>query len=111
MLVLDTTPYSQRNTLESLAKGRKKDIGLYAMNYGHAYVASVAVYSSYTQVLQALIEADAYPGPSIVLAYLPAIKGIVQPSYSPIVALQESKLAVDSGYWPLYRWKPSEERH
>ncbi|KAJ1679782.1 Sulfite reductase [NADPH] subunit beta, partial [Spiromyces aspiralis] len=107
MLVLDTLPYSQRkSSSEAIAKGRKKDIGLYAMNYGNTYVASVAVYSSYTHVLQALLEADAFPGPSIVLAYLPSAEGVTRPSHSPIIALQESKLAVDSGYWPLYRWNP-----
>ncbi|KAJ1919665.1 Sulfite reductase [NADPH] subunit beta [Mycoemilia scoparia] len=106
MLVLDTIPYTERNTANTLARGRKKDIGLYAMNYGHVYVASVAVYSSYTHVLQALVEADSYPGPSVVLAYLPSTEGISTPSYSPIAALQESKLAVDTGYWPLYRWNP-----
>ena len=47
-----------------------KDVGLYAMNYGDCYVASVAIYSSYTQVLQAFIEAEKFNGPSV-LAYLP----------------------------------------
>ena len=75
------------------------------MNFGNAYVASVAVYSSYTQVLQAMIEADKFNGPSIVLAYLP----YSQESESPLTILQETKNAVDIGYWPLYRWDPVQE--
>ncbi|KAJ1937553.1 Sulfite reductase [NADPH] subunit beta, partial [Linderina pennispora] len=104
MLVLDTATYPF--TAASKGQQRKKDIGLYAMNYGSAYVASVAVYSSYTQVLQALNEADAFPGPSVVVAYLPHSNGIFSDNYSPIEVLQQSKLAVDSGAWPLYRWNP-----
>ena len=73
------------------------------MNYGDVYVASVAVYSSYTQVLQALIEADKYEGPSIVVAYLP----YTSEQSTPIEILKETKAAVDTGYWPLYRWNPS----
>ncbi|KAI8324322.1 thiamine diphosphate-binding protein [Martensiomyces pterosporus] len=107
MLVLDTATYPFE--AEDKGKQRKKDIGLYAMNYGTTYVASVAVYSSYTQVLQALVEADAYPGPSVVVAYLPHSNGVFSSSYSPIEVLQQSKLAVDSGAWPLYRWNPAFE--
>ncbi|KAJ2722277.1 Sulfite reductase [NADPH] subunit beta [Coemansia sp. Benny D115] len=106
MLVLDTAPYPF--TPENKLQQRKKDIGLYAMNYGTAYVASVAVYASYTQVLQALAEADAYPGPSVVVAYLPHAEGVFSSSYSPIAVLQQSKRAVDSGAWPLFRWNPQE---
>ncbi len=73
------------------------------MNFGNAYVASVAVYSSYTQVLQAMAEADQFNGPSIVLAYLP----YQVENDSPLAVLQETKKAVDVGYWPLYRWTPS----
>ncbi|QRW03013.1 sulfite reductase subunit beta [Ceratobasidium sp. AG-Ba] len=101
LLLLDTVPYSQRSTTDP--SQRKKDAGLYAMSHGDVYVASVAVYSSYTQVVQALIEADAYPGPSIVLAYLP----YESESTPALSVLQETKRAIDSGYWPLYRWDPS----
>ncbi len=100
MLIIDSTPYSERAAAD--AARRKKDIGLYAMNFGNAYVASVAVYSSYTQVLEAMIEADKFDGPSVVLAYLPYEKE----SDSPLTVLQETKKAVDLGYWPLYRWDP-----
>jgi sulfite reductase (NADPH) hemoprotein beta-component len=100
MLIVDSTPYSERAAAD--ADRRKKDIGLYAMNFGNAYVASVAVYSSYTQVLEAMIEADKFDGPSVVLAYLPYEKE----TDSPLTVLQETKKAVDLGYWPLYRWDP-----
>ena len=103
MLVIDSQPYSER--VASDATRRKKDIGLYAMNYGNVYVASVAVYSSYTQVLEAMIEADQFDGPSVVVAYLPYYKE----DDSALTVLQETKKAVDLGYWPLYRWNPSNE--
>ena len=103
MLVIDSQPWSERVAAD--ASRRKKDIGLYAMNFGNAYVASVAVYSSYTQVLEAMIEADQFDGPSVVVAYLP----YNTESDSPLTVLQETKKAVDLGYWPLYRWNPSKE--
>ncbi|KIK61578.1 hypothetical protein GYMLUDRAFT_84731 [Collybiopsis luxurians FD-317 M1] len=103
VLILDTLPYSQRNSGDPTR--RKHDVGLYAMNHGDVYVASVAIYSSYAQVLQALIEADKFSGPSIVLAYLP-----YESEDAPALnILKETKLAVDAGYWPLYRWDPSKE--
>ncbi|KAE9393455.1 sulphite reductase hemo protein, beta subunit [Gymnopus androsaceus JB14] len=103
ILILDTLPYSQRNSADPTR--RKHDVGLYAMNHGDVYVASVAIYSSYAQVLQALIEADKFDGPSVVLAYLPYQNEDV----SALDILKETKLAVDTGYWPLYRWDPSKE--
>jgi len=99
MLIIDSqTPSQHDQNLEN----RKKDIGLYAMNFGNAYVASVAVYSSYTQVMHAMVEAQQFNGPSIVLAYLPYASELD----SPLQLLQETKNAVDSGFWPLYRWSP-----
>ncbi|KAK6544634.1 hypothetical protein TWF694_001323 [Orbilia ellipsospora] len=103
MLIIDSQPYSEKSVHD--ASRRKKDIGLYAMNFGGCYVASVAVYSSYTQVLHALIEAEEFEGPSIVLAYLP----YKREDDSPLNILQETKKAVDIGYWPLYRWNPTRE--
>lgn len=100
MLVIDSQPYS-----EVVAKPghlRKKDIGLYAMNFGNVYVASVAVYSSYTQLLQALHEAEEFEGPSVVVAYLPYRSELD----NALVVLQETKKAVETGYWPLYRYNP-----
>ncbi|KAL1943077.1 hypothetical protein VTO73DRAFT_4748 [Trametes versicolor] len=104
VLILDTTPYSTRNSVDP--HRRKQDVGLYAMNHGDVFVASTAVYSSYAQVLQAIMEADRYNGPSVVLAYLP-----YSTEQTPALEiLKETKLAVDSGYWPLYRWNPAKER-
>lgn len=103
MLIIDSEPYEQKSQGKAVNGFRKKDVGLYAMNYGGVYVASVAIYSSYTQVLQALIEAEKFNGPSIVLAYLPYNKE----SDSTLSILQETKKAVDTGYWPLYRYDPS----
>ncbi|KAI9163755.1 Sulfite reductase [NADPH] subunit beta [Paramyrothecium foliicola] len=104
MLIIDSTPYSEKSAAD--AQRRKKDIGLYAMNFGNVYVASTAVYSSYTQVLQAMLEADKFNGPSVVLAYLPYFGE----SDSPLTVLQETKKAVDAGYWPLYRWNPDNDK-
>jgi sulfite reductase (NADPH) hemoprotein beta-component len=101
MLVIDSQPFSQK--AQQNLENRKKDIGLYAMNFGNAYVASVAVYSSYTHVMHAMVEAQKFSGPSIILAYLPYTTELD----SPLELLQETKLAVDSGYWPLYRWSPA----
>ncbi|KAJ0404252.1 hypothetical protein P43SY_000652 [Pythium insidiosum] len=94
LLILDTEP------MHSVNKAlRKRDLGLYAMQYGNAYVASVALYDSYSQVLRALNEADAFDGPSIVLAYAPQCENMEK----------ETREAVNSGYWPLYRYDPSLE--
>ncbi|KAE8220785.1 hypothetical protein CF319_g5738 [Tilletia indica] len=103
MLIFDSVPYSQRESVPS--HQRKKDIGLYAMNYGGVYVASTAVYADFTQVLHALNEADKFNGPSIILAHIP-----YRTEDAPALeVLRETKLAVDSGYWPLFRWDPSAE--
>eukprot|EP01134_Creolimax_fragrantissima_P004557 CFRG4557T1 len=112
VLILDTQPYSY--TSKNKHQTMKKDIGLYAMNYGGCYVASVALYSSYTQVLRAFMEADAYPGPAVVLAYMPHVDagelGVAE-SLKPLEALKETKRSVDSGQWPLYRWNPQNEQN
>ena len=81
-------PFSTRTA------GGKRDAGLYAMNHGDVYVASVAVYASYAQVLQALAEADRYPGAALVLAYLPYAAA----DAPALAVLQEAKRAVDAGY-------------
>lgn len=103
MLIIDSEPYKEKSLDKTVNGFRKKDVGLYAMNHGDCYVASVAVYSSYTQVLQAFIEAEKFNGPSIVLAYLPYHKE----SDNTLAVLQETKKAVDTGYWPLYRFDPN----
>lgn len=99
ILLIDSEPYDSAKKSQK----RKKDVGLYAMNAGDVYVASVAVYSSYTQLLTALIEASKFNGPSIVLAYLP----YHSETDTPVEVLKETKNAVESGYWPLYRYNPS----
>ncbi|KAJ3731719.1 sulfite reductase subunit beta [Lentinula guzmanii] len=101
ILIIHTTPYSLRQSNNH----RQHDIGLYAMNYGSAYVASIAMYSSYAQTMQALAEADRFNGPSVVLGYLPYLSD----QTSAVDVLKETKLAVDAGYWPLYRWNPSKD--
>ncbi|KAJ5803156.1 Sulfite reductase subunit beta [Penicillium pulvis] len=105
MLIIDSQPYTERSAADPTR--RKKDIGLYAMNFGNAYVASTAVYSSYTQVLQAMAEAEQFKGPSVVVAYLP----YNQENDSALTVLQETKKAVELGYWPLYRWNPDNEEN
>ncbi|CAI5757729.1 unnamed protein product [Candida verbasci] len=105
MLIIDSEPYEEKSKDKTINGFRKKDVGLYAMNYGGCYVASVAIYSSYTQVLQAFIEAEKFNGPSIVLAHLPD----KSENDDTLKILQETKKAVDSGYWPLYRYDPSIE--
>lgn len=105
MLIIDSEPYEDKSNDKTVNGFRKKDVGLYAMNYGGCYVASVAIYSSYTQVLQAFIEAEKFNGPAIVLAYLPYHNEFD----NTLSILKETKLAVDSGYWPLYRYDPTIE--
>ncbi|KAH3671129.1 hypothetical protein OGAPHI_000840 [Ogataea philodendri] len=81
-------------------KQGKKNAGLYAMNYGNSYVASVALYSSYSQTLTSLLEANNFKqGPAIVLAYLPHYEDHLE-------ILKDTKSSVDTGYWPLYRYNP-----
>ena len=104
ILILDTTPYFARNTVDP--HRRKKAIGLYAMNHGDVYVAGVALYLSYSLVLQVLIKADKFNGPIVVLAYLPYFTE----DTSVLEVLKETKLDVYAGYWPLYRWNPVKER-
>ncbi|GAA6059984.1 hypothetical protein JCM10212_001333 [Sporobolomyces blumeae] len=106
LLMIDTTPYHLPSENSPPPQDRRKDAGLYAMTYGNAYVASVAVYGDFAQTLRALAEADAYKGPSIVLAYLPG--GEVD-STSALEVLKQTKKAIEVGSWPLYRWDPSAE--
>lgn len=76
---------------------KKRDIGLYAMSLGTVYVASAAVYGGYTQLLQSMLEAAAFDGPSVVVAYLP-------PGDDALDVLKKTKLAIETGIWPLYRY-------
>ncbi|BGP49384.1 Sulfite reductase [NADPH] subunit beta [Rhodotorula kratochvilovae] len=105
LLMIDTTPYHLPS--DQVAAQRRKDAGLYAMQYGNAYVASVAVYGDFAQTLRAIADADAYKGPSIVLAYLP---GGEDDSVAALELLKQTKKAIEVGSWPLYRWDPSAEQ-
>lgn len=82
----------------------KKDLGLIAMTYGNVYVAQVALNANPTQTIKALDEAEKYPGPSLVIGYVPCINHGIKGGMSQ--AVQITKEAVESGYWPLYRFDP-----
>ncbi len=117
VLVLDTEVYSntggqasKATPMGSVAKfasaGKptiKKDLGRMAMTYGYVYVASVAMGANQNQCLKAFLEAEAYDGPSLIIAYSPCINHGLDMTKTQ----QEEKLAVDSGYWFLYRYNPA----
>jgi len=116
ILVLDTEVYSNtggqaskstpRAAVAKFAMGGKglpkKDLGLIAMSYGYVYVARVAMGANDQQTLRALLEAESYDGPSLVIAYSPCIAH----GYDMAKSLEQSKLAVQSGHWPMYRYDP-----
>jgi pyruvate-ferredoxin/flavodoxin oxidoreductase len=116
LLVLDTEVYSNTGGQASkstpraaVAKfaaagkpGLKKDLGLMAMSYGHVYVASVAMGAKDEHTLKAFLEAEAYDGPSIIIAYSHCIAHGINMT----TAMSDQKLAVDSGQWLLYRYNP-----
>ena len=118
ILVFDTEVYSNTGGQSSKAtpigsvakfaasgkKTKKKDLGVIAMTYGYVYVASVAMGSSKNQLLKALKEAESYKGPSLVIAYAPCINHGIKKGMGK--TQEEEKLAVESGYWPLYRYDP-----
>ncbi len=118
VLVLDTEVYSntggqasKATPLGSIAKfaaaGKrvgKKDLGRMAMSYGYVYVASVAMGANKNQVIKAFKEAEAYKGPSLIIAYAPCINQGIRKGMGK--SMEESDLAVKSGYWPLYRYNP-----
>lgn len=99
ILIVDTSPYPAPPNRQ-----RKKDVGLYALNYGNAYVASVAIYGNYSQTVQALLEAEKFKGPSVVMAYLP---GGDDDSLPALEVLKTTKKAMETGYWGLYRFDPT----
>jgi pyruvate-ferredoxin/flavodoxin oxidoreductase len=116
VLVLDTEVYSNtggqaskstpRAAVAKFAMGGKgmpkKDLGLIAMSYGYVYVARVAMGANDQQTLRALLEAESYDGPSLVIAYSPCIAH----GYDMAKSLEQAKLAVQSGHWPMYRYDP-----
>ncbi|MCD8352249.1 MAG: thiamine pyrophosphate-dependent enzyme, partial [Planctomycetaceae bacterium] len=119
VLVLDTEVYSNTGGQASKATASgavakfasagketgKKDLGRMAMSYGYVYVAQVALGADPEQTLRALREAEAYPGPSIVIAYCPCIEHGIRGGMKNSQA--ETKKAVESGYWHLYRYDPT----
>jgi pyruvate-ferredoxin/flavodoxin oxidoreductase len=116
ILVLDTEVYSNTGGQQSKATpigaaakfasaGKatgKKDLGLIAMSYGNAYVARVAFGAKDTQTVKAFQEADSYDGPSLIIAYSHCIAH----GYDMAGGPDQQKLAVETGYWPLYRFDP-----
>jgi pyruvate-ferredoxin/flavodoxin oxidoreductase len=116
LLVLDTEVYSNTGGQASkstpraaVAKfaaggkpGRKKDLGLMAMSYGNVYVASVAMGAKDEHTLKAFLEAEAYQGPSLIIAYSHCIAHGINMT----TAMSDQKMAVDSGQWLLYRYNP-----
>lgn len=116
VLVLDSEVYSNTGGQQSKATptaatakfasagktGAKKDLGLMAMAYGHVYVAQIAFGARDSQTLKALLEAESYSGPSLLIAYSHCIAH----GYDMAHGLEHQKLAAASGYWPLYRYDP-----
>jgi pyruvate-ferredoxin/flavodoxin oxidoreductase len=116
VLVLDTEVYSNTGGQQSkatplgasakfAAAGKetpKKDLGLMAMSYGNIYVARIAFGAKDAQTVKAFLEAEAYPGPSLIIAYSHCIAH----GYDMAFGAEQQKLAVDSGVWPLYRFDP-----
>jgi pyruvate-ferredoxin/flavodoxin oxidoreductase len=117
VLVLDTQVYSNTGGQASKATPRaavarfaaggkglpKKDLGMIAISYGTIYVAEVAMGANDNHTVRALLEAEAYPGPSLIIAY----SHCIQQGLNLIYGLNQQKLAVESGAWPLYRYNPA----
>jgi pyruvate-ferredoxin/flavodoxin oxidoreductase len=118
MLIMDTEVYSNTGGQSSKAtptgsvarfaasgkKTPKKDMGRISMSYGYIYVASVSMGANKQQLMKALVEAESYDGPSVIIAYSPCINQGIMAGMGK--AQEEAKLAVQSGYWPLYRYDP-----
>jgi pyruvate-ferredoxin/flavodoxin oxidoreductase len=116
VLVMDTEVYSNtggqmskstpRGAVAKFAAGgkrtAKKDLAMLAMAYGSVYVARIAMGGSDMQTIKAFLEAEAYPGPSLILAFSPCIAH----GYDMVKGLEQQKNAVTSGYWPLLRFNP-----
>jgi len=122
MLVMDTEVYSNTGGQASKAtpvgavakfaasgmKLRKKDLGVMAMSYGYVYVAQVAMGADYNQFFKALKEAEAYPGPSIIIAYSPCINHGLKGGMGKTIVQMDN--AVEAGYWQMYRYNPLLEK-
>ncbi|RHP33656.1 pyruvate:ferredoxin (flavodoxin) oxidoreductase [Lachnotalea sp. AF33-28] len=86
---------------------KKKDLAAIAMSYGYVYVAQIAMGADYAQTVKAIAEAEAYPGPSLIIAYAPCINHGIKVGMSK--AQTEEKRAVEAGYWHLFRYNPALE--
>jgi pyruvate-ferredoxin/flavodoxin oxidoreductase len=118
VLVFDTEVYSNTGGQSSKAtpaaaiakfaasgkKTKKKDLGMMAMSYGYVYVAQIAMGADKNQTLKAIAEAEAYPGPSLIIAYAPCINHGMKVGMG--CSQLEAKRAVDCGYWSMYRYNP-----
>jgi len=118
VLVFDTEVYSNTGGQSSKAtptaaiaqfaaggkRVKKKDLGMMAISYGYVYVAQIAMGANQAQTMKALAEAEAYPGPSLIIAYAPCITHGLKSGMDQSQA--EMKKAVDCGYWALYRYNP-----
>ena len=118
VMVYDTEVYSNTGGQSSKAtptgsiakfaasgkKTAKKDMGAMAMTYGYVYVASIGMGANKQQALKAMVEAESYDGPSLIMAYAPCINHGIKKGMGK--TQEETKLAVASGYWPLYRFNP-----
>jgi pyruvate-ferredoxin/flavodoxin oxidoreductase len=85
-------------------KGRKKDLGMMAMTYGNVYVAQIAMGANREHTLRTILEAESYPGTSLIIAYAPCINHGIRGGMA--MSQEQSKRAVESGYWHLYRYNP-----
>ncbi|MBD5230942.1 MAG: pyruvate:ferredoxin (flavodoxin) oxidoreductase [Bacteroidales bacterium] len=120
VLVMDTECYSNTGGQMSKATPRsavakyapdgkrvaKKELGRMMMTYGNVYVASIALGANYQQAIDAIMEAERYPGPAIVIAYCPCLMHGIRPGLGHSIV--EQRRAVESGYWPLYRFSPEQ---
>lgn len=118
VLVFDTEVYSNTGGQSSKAtpraavakfaasgkKVRKKDLGMIAASYGYVYVAQVAMGANMNQLMKALIEAESYDGPSLIIAYAPCINHGIKGGMAN--SIEQEKRAVETGYWHLYRFDP-----
>ncbi|PRR75402.1 pyruvate:ferredoxin (flavodoxin) oxidoreductase [Clostridium thermopalmarium] len=119
VLVFDTEVYSNTGGQSSKAtptaaiakfaasgkRTKKKDLGMMAMSYGYVYVAQISMGADKNQTLKAIAEAEAYPGPSLIIAYSPCINHGLKCGMAKVQ--DEAKKAVECGYWALYRYNPA----
>ena len=122
ILVLDTEVYSNTGGQKSKStrngatakfayngkKGKKKDLAKMALAYDDVYVASISMGANMQQTIKAFTEAEEHNGPSIIIAYAPCINHGIKSGMKN--SIKEEKLAVESGYWPIFRYKPNDEK-